>query len=231
MPRMPLCERWMQCIRLYGMEVEMKMINRLSIVLAMVGMLLLGSCAVTDVSKEADFSQYKTFGWGKAEISVSSPAYKSGLISSKIKKSVRAEFEKHGIQYSKNNPDLVVSYETFTKEKEQLSAGAYGYPGFYRGFYPYMWGWGGWGYPYMPYGGMYGPGQSYYYTEGTLIIDVTDAKTNEQIWRGLVKGNVSDLKALQKSIEKGVKAIMKKYPGMVDPSADPLYIPDKKKTS
>ena len=203
------------------------MINRLSICLAIVGMLLLGSCAVTDLSREVDFSQYKTFGWGKAEISVSSPAYKSGLISSKIRKSVKAEFEKHGIMYDKSNPDLLVSYETFTKEKEQLSAGASGYPFFYRGFYP-MW---GWGYPYMPYAGMYGPGQSYYYTEGTLIVDVTDAKTNEHIWRGLVKGNVSDVKALQKSIEKGVRAIMKKYPGAVDPSADPLYIPDKKKTS
>lgn len=102
--------------------------NRLSICLAIAGMLLLGSCAVTDVSQDVDFSQYKTFGWGKAEISVSSPAYKSGLISSKIRKSVRGEFEKHGLVYKKNNPDLLVSYETFTKEKEQMSAGGYGYP-------------------------------------------------------------------------------------------------------
>lgn len=71
----------------------------------------------------------------------------------------------------------------------------------------------------------------YYYTEGTLIIDVIDAKTNEHVWRGLVKGNVTDVKALQKSIDKGVKAIIKKYPGMVDPSEDRMYLPEKKKTS
>jgi hypothetical protein len=206
--------------------------NRLSICLAIAGVLLLGSCAVTDMSQEADFSQYKTFGWGKAEISVSNPAYKSGLISSRIKKSVKDEFEKHGIKYDKSNPDLLVSYETFTAEKQRMSAG-YGYGGMYPfmfggpWFYrPYMW-----GYPYMygPYG--FGPGGSYQYTEGTLIIDVIDAKTNEHIWRGLVKGNVSDVKALQKSISKGVKAIMKKYPGSVDPSREDIDVPPRKKVS
>jgi hypothetical protein len=215
------------------MEVKTNMINRLSICLAIAGALLLGSCAVTDMSQDVDFNQYKTFGWGKAEISVSSPAYKSGLISSKIRKSVKAEFEKHGLMYDKKDPDLLVSYETFTKEKEQMSAGRFGgypfmYPGmYYRGFYPYMWGWGG--FPYMPYGG-FGPG-SYSYTEGTLIIDVIDANTKEHVWRGLVKGNVSDVKALQKSIAKGVKAIMKKYPGAVDPDKDTIDVPPKKKVS
>lgn len=207
------------------------MINRLSIGLAIAGVLLLGSCAVTDVGQDVDFNQYKTFGWGKAEISVNSPAYKSGLISSKIRKSVKDEFEKHGLVYDKKSPDLLVSYETFTKEKEQLYSGRYAYPFmgpgmYYRGFYPGMWGWGG--YPYMPYGG-YGP-TNYSYTEGTLIIDVTDARTNEHIWRGLVKGNVSDVKALQKSIAKGVKAIMKKYPG-VDPNRETIEVPQKKKVS
>ncbi|HMJ68213.1 MAG TPA: DUF4136 domain-containing protein [Cyclobacteriaceae bacterium] len=206
------------------------MINRLSICLAVAGMLLLGSCAVTDIGEDVDFSQYKTFGWGKAEVSVSSPAYKSGLISSKIRKGVKAEFERHGLMYDKKDPDLLVSYETFTKEKEQMSAGGYGaypymMPGMYRGFYPYMW-----GYPYMPYGGGY-PGRMFYYTEGTLIIDITDAKTKEHIWRGLVKGNVSDVKALQKSIAKGVKAIMKKYPGAVDPSRETIEVPPKKRVS
>lgn len=198
----------------------------INICLAAAVVLSLGSCAVTDMSHDVDFNQYRTFGWSTAEIDVSHPAYKSGLISSKIRKEVKAEFEKHGLRYKKNNPDLLVSYETFTREKEQMSAsyGAYPfmYPGmFYRGF-PYMW-----GYPYMPYGPM-GPGRMYYYTEGTLIIDVTDAKTKEQVWRGLVKGNVSDVGALSKTIDKAVKAIMKKYPGKVDPDRKDLPAPPKK---
>jgi len=201
-----------------------------NICLAVAMGLLLGSCAVTDMSHDVDFNQYKTFGFSTAEVNVSNPAYKSGLISSKIKKDIKSEFERHGLRYTRKDPDLLVSYGTFTQEKEQMSAnyGAYPFmfPGmYYRGF-PYAW-----GYPYMPYG-MYGPGgRMYYYTEGTLIIDIEDAKTKEHIWRGLVKGNVSDVKALQKSIDKGVKAIMKKYPGKVNPASDTIMAPPKKKVS
>jgi hypothetical protein len=209
------------------MEVTIKMKNRLSICLAIAGVLLLGSCAVTDVSSDVDFNQYKTFAFDKARVNVNNPAYKSGLISSKIRKNVKDQFEQHGLQYSKKNPDLLVSYETYTQQKEQVSASGYGYPfyggRFYRPFGPYMW-----GYPYMPYAPM--GGQAYEYTEGTLIIDVTDAKSKEHVWRGLVKGNVTDVKALQKSLDKGVKAIMKKYPGSVDPGEKKLEVP-KKRTS
>lgn len=177
--------------------------------MAIAVMLSLGSCAVTDIDKTADFNQYKTFGFGTAEVNVNNPAYKGGLISSKIRKNVQSEFEKHGLVYDKTNPDLLVSYETFTADKERTYSN-YGYPYmmypgmmFYRGF-PMMW-----GYPYGAYGGY---GGSYKYTEGTLIIDVVDAKTHEQVWRGLVKGDVSNLSSLSKSIDKGVRAIMKKYP-------------------
>ncbi|MEI9921497.1 MAG: DUF4136 domain-containing protein [Bacteroidota bacterium] len=185
------------------------MINRLSICLAVAMTLLLGSCAVTDINHDVNFKQYRTFGFSTADIQVSNPAYKSGLISSKIRKDVITEFEKHGLVYSKANPDLLVSYTTFTQDKQQNWSGYGGYPMMMG------WGWRGpmyWGYPYMGYGG-YGGGYPYHFTEGTLIIDITDAKTNEQVWRGLVKGNVNDIKALSKSIDKGVKAIIKKYPG------------------
>ncbi len=203
----------------------------LNICLATAMVLLLGSCAVTDIDKTVDFNQYKTFGFSTAEVNVNHPAYKSNLISSKIRKDIQSEFEKRGLKYSKKDPDLLVSYETFTTDKEQVVSNyGYGYPYmypgmmFYRGF-PMMW-----GYPYAPFGGMYGPNRMIY-TEGTLIIDVQDANTKEQVWRGLVKGNVSNLNALSKSIDKGVKAIMKKYPGSIDPDGKQIEDPGKKKVS
>lgn len=177
----------------------------LNICLAVAVMLSLGSCAVTDIDKSTDFKQYKTFGFGTAEVNVNNPAYKGSLISSKIRRNVQSEFEKRGLVYDKTNPDVLVSYETFTADKERMYSGYpyMMYPGmFYR--FPMMW-----GYPYGPYGGF---GNGYRYTEGTLIIDIVDAKTKEQVWRGLVKGDVSNLNGLSKSIDKGVRAIMKKYP-------------------
>ena len=190
--------------------------KRVGFFLAIATTLLLGSCAVTDMSHETDFNQYHTFGWSTATVNVDNPIYKSGLISKNIRKNVKDQFEKHGLVYTAKDPDLLVSYETFTKEKQQMYSNYYGgypymYGMYYRGF-PMMW-----GYPYMPYGGYGGPANRYF-TEGTLIIDITDARTNEQVWRGAVKGNVSDVKVLSKSIDKGVKAIMKKYPGNVDPN-------------
>lgn len=211
------------------MEVKKIMINRLSICLAVAMMLLLGSCAVTDMSHEVDFNTYRTFGFSTADVQVHNPAYKSGLISSKIRKDIKAEFEKRGLVYTKDNPDLLVNYTTFTQDKQQNWAGYGGYPMMYG------WGWRGpmfWGYPYpyMGYGPYGGYGYPYHYTEGTLIIDVIDAKSNEQVWRGLVKGNVNDIKALSKSIDKGVKAIMKKYPGSTDPNHRGLDV-EKRKVS
>jgi hypothetical protein len=49
-------------------------------------------------------------------------------------------------------------------------------------------------------------------TEGTLVIDILDAKSKELVWRGSVSSNLYNSKNLHKQIEKGVKAIMKKYP-------------------
>ena len=55
----------------------------------------------------------------------------------------------------------------------------------------------GWGTPYA-----YTELPTYSYTEGTLIIDVTDAKTDELVWRGAVTGKVDDVSNLQKQIVK-----------------------------
>jgi hypothetical protein len=59
-----------------------------------------------------------------------------------------------------------------------------------------------------------GPPARRQYTEGTLILDIVDHQTDELVWRGSVSGNVDDVSTLKKQIEKGIKAIMKKYPVM-----------------
>jgi len=58
-----------------------------------------------------------------------------------------------------------------------------------------------------------------------LIIDILDAKSNEVVWRGTVTGKVDDVANLQKQIDKGIRAIMKKYP--VTPDSAPISL-DKK---
>jgi hypothetical protein len=180
--------------------------------------LMATSCAITDMDPRADFSHYRTFAWGTANVEVKNPLYRGGLIDKEIKRTVESEFASRGISFNKKNPDFVVSYQTYTENKQgTYGGGAYGYPYYPYGYYRFGW----WGMPYYGYGTY--PQNSYSYTEGTLIIDITDKQTNELVWRGSVKGKLSAT-GLRKQIDKGVKAIMKKYP--VIPQQQ-LTIPDR----
>lgn len=191
---------------------------------AVAALLILSGCAVTDFDRTANFGTYKTFAWGDTSVKVENPAYESGLIHKNIRSTVESEFAKRGIGKDNVNPDFIVSYHTYTEQKTRPASRPYYGPAFYPlGFRPFIWGWG-WGVPYF-----YGyPEQPYTYTEGTLIIDVTDATTDELVWRGTVAGRIDQLSTLQKQVRKGVKAIMKKYP--VSPSDD-LVLPDKAETA
>lgn len=185
-------------------------------------LLVAAGCAVTDVDRKADFNRYRTFSWGASEIKVENPVYNSDLINKNIKTTVENEFAKRGIVLDRKDPDLVVSYHTYTEKKEQLTNN-YPYYGGY-GFFPRFYSYGfGWGFPYAGYYG-YGAAQPRTYTEGMLIIDIADANSKEVIWRGTVSGNVDNIKKLERQIEKGVRAIMKKYP---TPASDKIQLPDK----
>ncbi len=177
-----------------------------------------GGCAVTDVDRRADFYSYRTFDWGKSIEDVDDPVYKSELIDKNIRSTVEKEFAKRGITRNEQNPDFFVSYHTYTEDKQEVwNRGYYRYGPFPYGpffpwrFYGLYYGWG------LPYGAGYPIEENY--TEGTLIIDITDGKTNELVWRGTVRGNVDNISSLEKQIQKGIKAILKKYP--VTPQ-DPL---------
>lgn len=126
---------------------------------------------------------------------------------------MKEEFAKRGIRYDAKHPDFLVGYKTYTeKRRESYSNAPYGPYAYGPYFMPYRL-----GYMYMPFGyGMmpygYPNGRSYDYTQGTLIIDVTDKASNDLIWRGTVKGNVEYTSSLSKQLRKGIKAILKKYP-------------------
>jgi hypothetical protein len=67
-----------------------------------------------------------------------------------------------------------------------------------------MWGWGGLG--------MWGP-QVSVYTEGTLFVDVIDARKNELVWHGQGNGiMVSNPKKREANINKFVQQIVAKFP-------------------
>jgi len=145
----------------------MKTIKFLPVLLLFV----LGACSsvrvASDFDKNVDFTPFKTYafyknGIDKVEI--------SDLDKKRILRSIDETMIAKGFTKS-DSPDLLVNI--FTKAREQVNVNQFNA------------GWGyGWGYGWNPY--LWGGNNTNVYTttEGTLYIDLIDAKKKEMIWQG-----------------------------------------------
>ncbi|WP_437921040.1 DUF4136 domain-containing protein [Sphingobacterium sp. LRF_L2] len=176
---------------------------------------LLASCASVQYNttkvESQDFRQYRTYGWLPPVDSLSKNYFNNDIAKSNILSSANRELEALGMQYSKENPDVLFRYITVVNNKS-------------RPVYSSMYGWGGWG-PmgfYRPWGGWgwgMGWGGGYSYPVGSekfryahLIIEAIDRKTNAVVWQA--RGS-SEIDAPEKSINKlpkVVTGIFKQYP-------------------
>lgn len=95
-------------------------------------------------------------------------------------------------------PTFTVAYYASSREKLDIDLWDYGYRG--------RW-WGAWRMP--------GPvSATTYYTEGTVVVDVIDARTNELVWRGRGVARTSDDPgAFQRNLRDAVQAVVRKFPG------------------
>lgn len=137
--------------------------------------LALGCSSVTikhDYDKDANFAAYKTFGWlevpTNAVGSVKAAMERNSLLDKRIKESVNRDLTGKGYTADDNNPDFLLLYHTGAEDKINVTDWGYGYG-------PYGYG-GGW------YGGSHV--DVYQYKQGTLILDVIDAKAKQLVWRG-----------------------------------------------
>lgn len=171
--------------------------------LASISLMVLASCAPvfkvhSDYDKKIDFTQYKSFSfYGFTDKSSGI----SELNRNRIISAITNEMKEKGFIDKAENPDLYVNASTIVKEKTQVSnTNYYGYGGVYR---PYYW----------------GPGYSsgdvnvYSYNEGTLIIDIVDAKKGTLIWTGVGNSEIDvPLKNPDEVIPNAVKKILAYYP-------------------
>ncbi|WP_299624606.1 DUF4136 domain-containing protein [uncultured Tenacibaculum sp.] len=152
---------------------------------------------VSDYDTKANFENKKTFAFYKPGID---KAEVSDLDKKRIMRAIEAELTARGMQKS-SNPDVLISL--FTKSRERVNINDnlnYGF-GYGWGWNPWMWG---------------GAGRLNVnqYTEGTLFIDVIDAKEKELIWQGIGSGALSlrNAEKREERINKFVKEILAKYP-------------------
>ena len=143
-----------------------------------------------DYDKNATFSNYKTYAYMKNNLDNIAI---SDLDKKRILHSIDEVMATKGFSKSEN-PDVLISI--FTKERERVDVYQY---------YGFGWGWNPW----------WGMGYSSVVTtpEGTLFIDIIDAKTKELIWQGEGTGYLTkNTDKKDARIKEFVAKILDQYP-------------------
>ena len=187
-------------------EKKVRLLKYRSVFTAFVSLSVLAACAttprpITNSDPTVDFTRYETFGF------IDNPATNRGsyesLATSFLKAAIAQEMDKRGLSYAED-PDLIVNFYVHTKEKirSRNVPSSSVYYGWRDPFYDT---WGG-------YGGY--ETRIDQYTEGTLNIDVVDARRNTLVWEGSVAGRITEevIANLEKSIDRGVRIILSEFP-------------------
>jgi hypothetical protein len=168
--------------------------------------LLLAGCATGpkiryDEDPAANFADYKTYGF-LPELEKEDFGYQS-LLTQYLKEAISREMAARGYQRAAN-PDLLVNFYVNTQEKVRATTtptmgpgigGYYGYRGAYYG------GWGGYETTVTQY------------TEGTLSIDLVDAKRRQLVWNGIAVGRIrqATLDDLQGAVNRVVPLVFEEF--------------------
>jgi hypothetical protein len=151
----------------------------------------------TDFDHQANFSRYKTYSWQEVKAS-------NSLWDDRIKNAVDAQLAAKGWTQVDNDGDVAIVAIKMTKTQKTLET-------FYDGF-----GGGGWGWRrFGGYGDSFGDSTTteHDYKEGTLVVDIFDAKSKQLIWRGSAEDTLSESAAKnEKNLDKGVAKMFKEFP-------------------
>ena len=154
-----------------------------------------------DYDTSASFTGYRTYGWlggeGQVPATGSGAALSGDLLDKRIHDAVEYEMGQRGITRDAESPDVLVKYHIGAQDKVQVTD---------------------WGYRYSDYYWGYGGRQIdvYQYTQGTLVIDIVDAKTKTLVWRGSATGTVDGQQRspeeMQQRVNNVVAQIMANFP-------------------
>jgi uncharacterized membrane protein len=167
-----------------------------------------GMSVKSDYESNFDFGQLHTFAF-KSDRASNDPLSTNTLEAGRIQNALAAQLEANGFSPTSQNPDFIVAFYSHTKQKTQVESSGFG--GFGGGF-----GYGrgfGWGYG-MPGRWRYGFGPDIWtanYTQGCVMADIIDTKTNALVWRGVVKDTVNGIGQTEKQSDQAAKDLVKKF--------------------
>jgi uncharacterized membrane protein len=170
-----------------------------------------GMSVKSDYEKSFDFSRLHTFVF-KTDRASNDPLSTNTLEAGRIQNALVAQLEANGFSQSPQNPDFIVAFYSRTKQKTQVRSTGFG-PGIGPGFgFGRGFGWG-YGVPYRArwrYG--YGPDLwTTTYTQGCVMADIIDARTNALVWRGAVKDTVNGIGQSEKQTDQAARGLVKQF--------------------
>lgn len=167
----------------------------------------------SDFDQRADFAQYRTFAYMNP-LGTDTAGY-STLLTDRLKAATRKQLEARGYVYQAGQADLLVNFSGKLQEKLETvprppMIGYYGYrSGFYGGWPGYAW------------------NDVYQYTEGTLNVDLVDARRQQLVWEGVAEQQVNDVARATsaEAIDALVAQIFARYPFRAGSSAQVVPAP------
>ena len=164
--------------------MRLKLLGCILVVLLSAAAVAYAKDVVTDWDHSTNFSAYKTYSW----LTVKTP---DAIWDKRTTETVDSVLAAKGWRKVEEGADVRISVVGTTAEKQNLYT-------YYSGFGPRWRGWGGFGTATTT---------ASTYAEGTLIIDMFDAKTKDLIWRGTATDTLSgkpekNEKKLAKVVEK-----------------------------
>ena len=174
-----------------------------------------GMSVKSDYDKKFDFSQIHTFDF-KTDRASNDPLSTNTLDATRIQNALTAQLEANGFTQATGNPDFIVAFYSRSKERTQVqSTGGFG-PGFGAGLGRFGYGRGfGWGYGVPGRGRWrwgYGPDiWTTNYTQGCIMADIIDPRTNELVWRGKVTDTINGVGQSEKQTDQAAKDLVSKF--------------------
>ena len=128
----------------------------------------------SDVEPAIDFSLYHSFTWGKRSHLAhdDNPIYYTDLTDCWVKAVVNTILAQRNMNVSEDNPDLIIHYHIIVEDRSIIVTESFAYA-------------------YSPYW-IRSTADLCSYREGTLILDVMDARTRQLVWRGWATSVIND---------------------------------------
>jgi len=169
----------------------MKTIRAMIMLAMMLGLLAVSATAQSvqsDYDRGFRFSELKTFSFAVQRRAATDPLASDTLNDGRIRNGLESQLTANGFRMETEKADFVIAYYVTTKNKLNVQDYGYGPPRWFgsRDI------------------------RVNQYSEGTLMVDFIDAKSNQVIWRGRAVGTL-ELKGVDKKISKSVEKLVKQF--------------------